>query len=88
MGWKLGYVTSPDEYNVLAEVAKLSEYDGGWALSEGIRDRGAISEGTGNPRLSPSVVLMRPLVFSAGKIMSGVESVGEGGETITCYYTF
>jgi hypothetical protein len=83
MGWKLGYVTSPDEYNVLAEVAKLSEYDGGWALSEGIRDRGAISEETGNSWLSPSVVLMRPLVFSAGKIMSGVESVGDGGETIT-----
>jgi hypothetical protein len=75
----------------LAEVEKLSEYDGGWELSTGVGKDGdsgwyskmasggwdAFSEGAGNSRLAPSVVPRRPLVFSAGKIMSelGVEKL-------------
>ena len=66
-----------------AGAAKLSEYDGGWALSKGVgRVGSAVDSGRYPMLLSPSVVptRRRPLVFSVGKIMSELESGGFDGE--------
>ena len=66
MGWKLGYITSLDGARVKdaglpsvveevddepARVEKLSEYDGGWALSKGVGKVGSAVDSGWYPKL-------------------------------------